>query len=160
MEAVARQFGEGRKVLVIRNGYFSYRWSQLFDSMAGSTDVTVKKATPDHNNQYKPPPVEEVVDWILKEKPSLVCAPHVETSIGLILPRAYCMAVAAACKEVGAIFVLDGIASGNAWVNMNDGTSGARETSHASAFLFLLSCSPSLLPLTPVWPSQVGPMSI
>mmetsp|Transcript_22444 Transcript_22444/g.57725 ORF Transcript_22444/g.57725 Transcript_22444/m.57725 type:complete len:245 (-) Transcript_22444:2117-2851(-) len=122
MEAVARQYGEGRKVLVIRNGYFSYRWSQLFDAMAGSTDVTVLKATPGASDgQYRPPPINEVVDWILKEKPALVCAPHVETSIGLILPRDYCMAIAAACKEVGGVFCLDGIASGNAWVNMNDG---------------------------------------
>jgi len=122
--------------------------------MAGSTDVTVLKATPGASDgQYRPPPINEVVDWILKEKPALVCAPHVEvrscvrpcmclcasvrppvqhislppvalhtkTSIGLILPRDYCMAVAAACKEVGGVFCLDGIASGNAWVNMNDG---------------------------------------
>ena len=78
MEAVARQFGEGRKVLVIRNGYFSYRWSQLFDSM-GSTDVTVLKAAPDPSTgQYRPPPIAEVVATIHRERPSLVCAPHVE----------------------------------------------------------------------------------
>ena len=79
------------------------------------------KAAPGADCRYRPPPIHQVVETILREKPSLVCAPHVETSIGMILPRDYCMAVAAAAKEVGAVFCLDGIASGNAWVNLNDG---------------------------------------
>lgn len=118
MEAVAHQFGSGgRKVLVVRNGFFSYRWSQIFDALRND-NVTVLKARPNDTNEYAPPPIEEVVKAIHDEKPSLICAPHVETSLGIILGKEYTMKMAAAAKEVGAVFCLDGIASGNAWVDM------------------------------------------
>lgn len=121
MEAVARQFASGKaKVLVVRNGYFSFRWSQIFDAMSND-NVTVLKARPTGDGEpssYAPPPIEEVCDMIRSERPALVCAPHVETSLGLILPPDYVKAVADAARSVDAIFCLDGIASGNAWVDM------------------------------------------
>lgn len=125
MEAAARAFGDG-EVVVIRNGYFSYRWSQLFDCMGKDpATVHVHMARPTEgwgapSAPISPPPIAEVVADILLKKPSMVCAPHVETSAGIILPPAYIKQVAAACREVGAIFVLDGIASGTAWVDMGD----------------------------------------
>lgn len=123
MEAVAHQFGSGgRKVLVVRNGYFSYRWSAIFESLRNE-NVTVLKARPiDAAGAYAPPPIDEVVEAIFSEKPALVCAPHVETSVGIILPTDYIMKVAAAAHEVGAVFCIDGIASGSAWLDL--GVSG------------------------------------
>ena len=119
MEAVARQFGRGR-ALVVRNGWFSYRWSQIFEAM-GQADVTVVMARASGNGvgaSFAPPPVAEVVAKIREVKPEAVFAPHVETSSGIILPDAYIAEVAAAAHEVGAIFVLDCIASGCVWVDM------------------------------------------
>ena len=127
--------------------------------------------------QYIPPPVEEVVASIKKEKPAVVFAPHVETSTGILLPDSYIkvlplpscqtheprgaedsgtpssfapishaaaitmeammpcprgystlmtpavlptalQAISAAAHSVGALFVLDGVASGMLWVDM------------------------------------------
>jgi aspartate aminotransferase-like enzyme len=119
MEAVARQFGRGR-ALVVRNGWFSYRWSQIFDAM-GAGDVTVVMARAAGNTpvaSFAPPPVAEVVAKIRETRPEAVFAPHVETSSGIILPDAYITEVAAAAHEVGALMVLDCIASGCVWVDM------------------------------------------
>jgi aspartate aminotransferase-like enzyme len=120
MEAVARQFGQGN-VLVVRNGWFSYRWSQIFDAGNFAQDVTVVMARQTGNGvqaAYAPPPVEEVVAKIRETRPEAVFAPHVETSAGLILPDDYITQIAAAAHEVGALMVLDCIASGCIWVDM------------------------------------------
>jgi aspartate aminotransferase-like enzyme len=120
MEAVARQFGQGR-VLIVRNGWFSYRWTQIFDAggFAGETTVVMARQTGNGAEAaYAPPPVEEVVAKIHETRPEAVFAPHVETSAGIILPDDYIAKVAAAAHEVGALMVLDCIASGCVWVDM------------------------------------------
>ena len=120
MEAVARQFGQG-KVLIIRNGWFSYRWSQIFDAGDFTDEATVVMARQAGNGAkapFAPPPVDEVCAKIREMRPEAVFAPHVETSAGIILPDDYITQVAAAAHEVGAILVLDCIASGCAWVDM------------------------------------------
>ena len=121
MEAVARQFATGKNVLVIRNGWFSYRWSQIFDMGNIPSHATVLKArrlSQDSQAAWIPCPIEEVVATILAEKPAVVFAPHVETSAGMILPDGYLRAVADAVHQVGGLFVLDCIASGTIWVDM------------------------------------------
>ncbi|MBW7860126.1 MAG: alanine--glyoxylate aminotransferase family protein [Rhodocyclaceae bacterium] len=121
MEAVARQFATGRKCLVIRNGWFSYRWTQIFEAGAIPSSHTVMKARPvsdEPQAPWAPAPVEEVVAAIRAERPDLVFAPHVETSSGMMLPDAYLRAVADAVHEVGGMMVLDCIASGAIWVDM------------------------------------------
>ena len=121
MEAVARQFAAGRHVLVLRNGWFSYRWSQIFEAGGFAAETTVLKARQTGNGDrapFAPVPIAEAVAAIRAEKPDVVFAPHVETSAGLILPDAYLQALAAAAHEVGALFVLDCIASGCVWVDM------------------------------------------
>ena len=121
MEAVARQFATGRKVLVIRNGWFSYRWTQIFDMGGIPSESIVLKARrtgPGKQAPFAPAPIEEVVATIRAQRPEVVFAPHVETSAGMILPDAYLRAVADAVHEVGGLFVLDCIASGTIWVDM------------------------------------------
>lgn len=121
MEAVARQFGTGQKCLVIRNGWFSFRWSQIFEQGNIPSSETVIKARPINNEKnapFAPAPIEEVVAAIEDEKPAVVFAPHVETSAGMILPDDYVTAAAAATHRVGGLFVLDCIASGTLWVDM------------------------------------------
>ncbi len=121
MEAVARQFAQDTDVLVVRNGWFSFRWSQILDAGGFAGDVTVMKARPSGNapqSPYAPAPIEEVTAKIRETKPGIVFAPHVETSAGVILPDDYITALAAAAHEVGALMVLDCIASGCAWVDM------------------------------------------
>ncbi len=121
MEAVARQFAQGTDVLVVRNGWFSFRWSQILDAGGFAGDVTVMKARPSGNapqSPYAPAPIEEVTQKILEVKPGIVFAPHVETSAGVILPDDYIAALAEAAHQVGALMVLDCIASGCAWVDM------------------------------------------
>jgi len=121
MEAVARQFAHDQHVLVLRNGWFSFRWTQVFDAGRIPASCTVLKARrqrPGPREPFAPAPLDEVVQTIRKEKPAVVFAPHVETSAGLILPDAYLRAVADAVHEVGGLFVLDCIASGAIWVDM------------------------------------------
>ena len=121
MESVARQFATGKKVLVIRNGWFSYRWTQIFDmGHIPATSVIMKARQIESGAQaaWAPCPVEEVVAAILAEKPAVVFAPHVETAAGLILPDDYLRQVSEAVHQVGGLFVLDCIASGAMWVNM------------------------------------------
>lgn len=120
MESVARQFGRGRN-LVIRNGWFSYRWSQIFETGGFAAETRVAMARPTGNHPrapYAPPPVDEVVAKIREMKPDAVFAPHVETSSGIILPDGYVAQVAAAAHDAGALLVLDCIASGCIWVDM------------------------------------------
>ncbi len=121
MEAVARQFASGKKCLVIRNGWFSFRWTQIFE--AGdipSESIVLKARQTGEGSQvpFAPAPVEEVVAAIHAEKPAMVFAPHVETSAGMILPDDYMRKVSEAVHEVGGLFVLDCIASGTIWVDM------------------------------------------
>lgn len=121
MEAVARQFAKVSKVLVVRNGWFSYRWSQIFELGDFTAETTVMKARQTGNSTvapFAPAPIDEVVAAIRTQKPNMVFAPHVETSAGVILPDDYITAMAAAAHEVGALVVLDCIASGCAWVDM------------------------------------------
>src|SRR5690349_8959201 len=121
MEAVARQFATARKCLVIRNGWFSYRWSQIFDMgkiPSESIVLKARRATAAPHAPYAPAPVEEVVRTIVDQKPALVFAPHVETASGIILPDGYIRAVGEAVHSVGGMFVLDCIASGALWVDM------------------------------------------
>lgn len=121
MEAVARQFATGKNCLVIRNGWFSYRWSQIFEMGKIPAKETVIKARPVNSGSqsaFAPAPIAEVVAAILAEKPDVVFAPHVETSAGIILPDDYICAVTEAVHSVGGIFVLDCIASGTIWVDM------------------------------------------
>ncbi len=121
MESVARQFAAGRHALIVRNGWFSFRWTQIFEmgGFAAKTTVVLARQTGNATRSpYAPPPVAEVVAKIREEKPDVVFAPHVETSAGLILPDSYITAVAAAAHDVGALMVLDCIASGAIWVDM------------------------------------------
>lgn len=123
MEAVARQFGQGADVLVVRNGWFSYRWSQIFEAGGFGGETTVMKARQTGNAvdaPFVPAPIEEVEAKIAEVKPALVFAPHVETSAGMILPDDYIKRLAAAAHEVGALMVLDCIASGCVWVDMQE----------------------------------------
>lgn len=121
MEAVARQFCQGNHCMVIRNGWFSYRWSQIFDMGQLPSSHTVLNARPVQEgaeSPFAPVPISEVVAAVSKEKPAVVCAPHVETSAGMMLPDSYLKAIADAVHEYGGLFVLDCVASGTAWVDM------------------------------------------
>jgi aspartate aminotransferase-like enzyme len=121
MEAVARQFATRQKCLVIRNGWFSYRWTQIFEMGDIPSDCVVIKArrvSDERQAPFAPAPIDEVVAAILEHKPAVVFAPHVETSSGIILPDAYLRRVSDAVHAVGGLFVLDCIASGTIWVDM------------------------------------------
>jgi aspartate aminotransferase-like enzyme len=121
MEAVARQFAAERKVLVLRNGWFSYRWSQILEMGRIPSEQIVLKARPaaaGPHSPFTPAPIDEVVAAIRSQRPALVFAPHVETAAGILLPDPYLRQVADAVHESGGLFVLDCIASGAAWVDM------------------------------------------
>jgi len=121
MEAVARQFAGGKKAMVLRNGWFSYRWTQIFEAGDIPSEQTVLKARQSRNDRpapFAPHPIEDVVKAIHQEKPDIVFAPHVETSSGILLPDDYIKSVTEAAHSVGALFVLDCIASGALWVDM------------------------------------------
>jgi aspartate aminotransferase-like enzyme len=123
MEAVARQFANDKKCLVLRNGWFSFRWSQILDmgNIASETIVMkAKKQSSETTAPFAPAAIDEVVAAIKAEKPSIVFAPHVETSAGIILPDDYLRQVSDAVHSVGGLFVLDCIASGTVWVDMKD----------------------------------------
>ena len=123
MEAVARQFATDKKCLVIRNGWFSYRWTQIFDMGRIPAESIVLKARQIGSGPqapFAPCPIEEVVATIRAQKPDVVFAPHVETASGMILPDTYLKAVGAAVREVGGLFVLDCVASGTVWVDVAD----------------------------------------
>ena len=121
MEAVARQFATGKRCLVIRNGFFSYRWTQIFDMGAIPAAHTVLKArriAEASQSPFAPVPLDEAVATIRNEKPDVVFAPHVETSSGMLLPDDYLRAIADAVHAHGGLFVLDCVASGALWVDM------------------------------------------
>ena len=121
MEAVARQFASNKKCMVIRNGWFSYRWSQILDQGSIAKETIVIKAQRDQTNRdaaFSPTSITKVIDQIKTQKPEVVFAPHVETSAGMLLPDEYIQEVTKAVHSVGGIFVLDCVASGALWVDM------------------------------------------
>ena len=121
MESVARQLATGRRVLVVRNGLFSFRWSQILETGGITDQVTVcmaRPATDAHQDAWAPAPIDEAVAAIREQRPEVVFAPHVETASGIVLPDDYLKAVADAVHEVGGVFVLDCVASGALWVDM------------------------------------------
>lgn len=121
MEAIARQFAHGKRCLVVRNGWFSYRWSQILEVGRITDQVTVLKArrgAAGPKAPFAPAPLDEVVATIRKERPDLVFAPHVETASGMMLPDGYLRAIGDAAREAGGLFVLDCVASGAVWVDM------------------------------------------
>lgn len=123
MEAVARQLVTGKRTLIVRNGLFSFRWSQIIDTGRITDDVTVLKArqTGDEPTApWIPAPIEDVTAAIRRERPEVVIAPHVETAAGIQLTDSYITAMADAAHEVGALVVLDCVASGASWVSMTD----------------------------------------
>lgn len=123
MEAVARQFATGKRCLVIRNGWFSYRWTQILETGHIPAETRVLKARPiEAGSQpfFAPPPIDEVAAAIREFEPGIVFAPHVETGSGIILPDGYIRALADAVHAVGGLLVLDCIASGAMWVDMRD----------------------------------------
>ncbi|PRB81023.1 aminotransferase class V-fold PLP-dependent enzyme [Pseudomonas sp. MYb185] len=123
MEAVARQFARDQRCMVLRNGWFSYRWSQIFAATELPAEEIVLKARPTSDTaqaSFAPAPIEEVVAAIHAQKPALVFAPHVETASGILLPDDYLRAVGEAVQAVGGLFVLDCVASGTLWVDMRD----------------------------------------
>lgn len=121
MEAVARQLATAQKCLVLRHGWFSYRWSQIFAAGRIPAAEIVLKARPqtaDAHAAWAPPPLPEVLDVIARERPALVFAPHVETASGILLPDSYLRALADAVHAYGGLLVVDGIASGALWLDM------------------------------------------
>jgi aspartate aminotransferase-like enzyme len=123
MEAVARQFATNKRVLIVRNGWFSYRWSQIFDMGVPTTQQLVLKARPiaaQSQSPFAPAPLDEVLASIAEHQPDVVFAPHVETSAGMMLPDGYLRAVAQAVHAHGGLLVLDCVASGAMWVHMAD----------------------------------------
>ena len=123
MEAAARQFATGKKAMVLRNGFFSFRWTQILDAGKIPSETIVLNAEPADDSAeptFGPHAIEKVIAAIHKEKPAIVFAPHVETSAGLILPDDYIKQVSKAAHEVGALFLLDCIASGTLWVDMEE----------------------------------------
>ena len=123
MEAIARQFVDGNKCLVVRNGFFSFRWSQIIETGKLTDDVTVIKArreVEDSRAPFAPPPIEEVTAAIRAQKPDVVFAPHVDTASGMLIPDDYIRAITEAVHEHGGLFVLDCVASGCVWVDMKN----------------------------------------
>ena len=121
MESVARQFATAKKCLVIRNGFFSFRWTQIIEMGNITKDHIVMKARPCGNDPqaaFAPADIDDVVKQIQQEKPAVVFAPHVETSSGMLLPDEYITRVGEAARSVGGLFVLDCIASGTLWIDM------------------------------------------
>ncbi|AZT98130.1 alanine--glyoxylate aminotransferase family protein [Brevibacterium aurantiacum] len=123
MESVARQLATGKKCLVVRNGLFSFRWSQILDAGSIASETTVLKASPssdEHQSAWSPAPIAEVISAIESERPAVVFAPHVETASGMLLPDDYVRQISDAVHSVGGVFVLDCIASGAVWASQTD----------------------------------------
>ena len=123
MEAVARQFARNEDVLVVRNGWFSYRWTQIFNQGVAPSHAEIVQAIPDSadkDQQFSPADIDDIVAQITAVKPRLVVSPHVETSAGMLMPDEYLRKIAKTAHDVGALFVLDCVASGTLWVDMAD----------------------------------------
>lgn len=122
MEAVARQFATGQKIVVVRNGWFSFRWSQILQMggiAAGETVLKARQTGSDDQAPFAPAPLDEVLAAIERERPGVVFVPHVETASGLLLPDDYLLQLAAAVRKVDGLLVVDCIASGALWLDMN-----------------------------------------
>ncbi|MDN3399802.1 aminotransferase class V-fold PLP-dependent enzyme [Psychrobacter sp. APC 3426] len=123
MEAVARQLANDEDCLIIRNGWFSYRWTQILEKgkiAKSSTVLTANREEGDTPKPFSPVAIDEAVAKIKAEKPAMVFAPHVETSSGIILSEDYIKALAEAVHSVGGLLVIDCIASGCIWLDMKD----------------------------------------
>ncbi len=123
MEAIARQFANDARVLVIRNGWFSYRWSQIMEAGKLANHTTVLAASQSDNSAdapFAPCPLEDILERIRAEKPDVVFCPHVETSAGMMMPDDFIRAVTGCVHEYGGIFVLDCVASGTVFVNLGE----------------------------------------
>ena len=123
MEAIARQFVRDANVMVIRNGWFSYRWSQIIDAggLASNTTVLAARQLADETDApFAPLPLDDILAKIRAEKPDIVFCPHVETSAGLMVPDDFIAAVTECVHEHGGMFVLDCVASGTVFVNLED----------------------------------------
>lgn len=120
MEAVARQFARGQKCLIVRNGFFSYRWSQIIEqgSITGDTKVLTARQADEYQAPFAPAPIDEVCAEIAAYRPAVVFAPHVETASGIMLPEDYIARLADAAHEAGGLLVIDCIASGCMWLDM------------------------------------------
>ena len=121
MESIARQFALNKKCLVIRNGWFSYRWSEILEKGTITDQIKIIKAVrskQNYNAPFSPAPIEQIIDSINSFQPKIVFAPHVETSAGMLLPDEYLKQISDAVHNVGGIFVLDCVASGALWVDM------------------------------------------
>lgn len=121
MEAIARQFAAQQKCLVVRNGYFSFRWSQIIETGRLTDEVTViqaRRVGEEEPAPFAPPPIEEVVEAIRARQPGVVFAPHVDTASGILIPEDYIRQLAEAVHEHGGLLVLDCVASGGAWIDM------------------------------------------
>ena len=124
MEAVARQLTIDEDCLIIRNGWFSYRWTQILEKgkFAKSSTVLTAERTEDTEapKPFAPVDIDTAVAKIKEEKPAIVFAPHVETSSGIILSEEYIKALSEAVHSVGGLLVIDCIASGCVWLDMKD----------------------------------------
>lgn len=122
MEAVARQLAQNEDCLIIRNGWFSYRWTQILEQgkFAKSSIVLAadREDDEDRPEPFAPVAIEKAVAKIKEAKPGIVFAPHVETSAGIILPEDYIKQLADAVHSVGGLLVIDCIASGCVWLDM------------------------------------------
>ena len=120
MESVARQFGNDMDCMIIRNGFFSYRWSQIFETGNITKSLSVIKGNISDSNKISPPDLNSVIANIIQNKPDLFCAPHVETSTGVMLNKDYIKLIGKTVRDNGGLFCLDGIASGSMWVDMEE----------------------------------------
>ncbi|MGM8889254.1 aminotransferase class V-fold PLP-dependent enzyme [Psychrobacter sp. 1Y1] len=122
MEAVARQLANDEDCLIIRNGWFSYRWTQILEKgkiAKSSTVLTANRADDSESPKpFAPVDIDVAVAKIREEKPAVVFAPHVETSSGIILSDDYIKALSEAVHSVGGLLVIDCIASGCVWLDM------------------------------------------
>ena len=121
MEAVANQLAKDQDCLIIRNGMFSYRWTQILEKgnlAKSSTVLNAQREDSDAPKPFSPVDIDEAVAQIKETKPAVVFAPHVETSAGMILPNDYIKALSEATHSVGGLLVIDCIASGCVWLDM------------------------------------------
>ena len=68
MEAVARQFASGKKCLVIRNGWFSYRWTQILEMGNIPSHSTVLKARRLESGKMVSSPLEDMAPFLSREE--------------------------------------------------------------------------------------------
>ena len=123
MEAVARQFGKNQQNAILRNVWFSYRWTQTFDAISPEKTPTVLKARRETNQQgqpFSPFAVECALSYVQHERPDCLFAAHVETAAGLMLPNDYIRKLGKTVRGNGGLLVLDCVASGAIWVDMQD----------------------------------------